>query len=635
MNRLRFARRAIAAAGALSLACGALACGGALTRSDLFSSEWAADHGQGVDAVRRRLAGTRPAPGTDVAIGVGGNGDKIVAVLLDSGQRWSFVHPLDSRPAIAGQVVVGSGGGEIFCLDARTGNKLWARPTGGLPLIGAGDDGQYTMVTLGRSAGARGSTLLAVERDGDVKRQIETDKEVGVPAVVGGLAFIPWGRQYVSVFDIVAADEPARILFRDQVSRAWTQGGNIYFGENSVYRFDERIKDAAIERASHVMLPARELPGTPLLQPPIEERPKVVATAHDRVRMYVRPSTNVQTTSATASAGAPAAGAPAAGAPEQGWLVVANSRYYATYFRIIMGFDSSRGGLSWVYTHPAEVIAGAAGEDGFLVCDEQGKVTFLSARQGDPLGERDLGEPVKSCVVQVDGLAVRGGRPLHPLSLADELAEALRVPNPELATGKRLLVREIASLDDEVATKALVDVIADPAMSPFVSADVRTALAARRTGARYMLSALERHYDYLKNVLVPPPVGPIAQSFAAMNDPSAAPLLSSHLLDPVTPEQDVQEAAVALTTLAGPAEVPALKQFFTLNYASATTAPLKSAVVSVGQILLKHGGKDGRAVVDRAIASKLTAQDVRDKLKELYEVVRVAPASAPVTPPKK
>ncbi|WP_394833223.1 PQQ-binding-like beta-propeller repeat protein [Pendulispora rubella] len=589
------------------------ACGGALNRADLFSSDWSADRAQGVDAVRSRLAGTRPSPGTDIAIGVAGNGDKIVAVLLDSGEKWTYAHPLDARPAIAGQVVVGSGGGEVFALDARSGKKLWARPTGGLPLIGAGDDGQYTVITFGRSGGARGSTLLAIERDGNVRRQIETDKEVGVPAVVGGLAFIPWGRQYVSVFDVVAADEPARILFREQVSRAWTQGGSVYFGENSVYRFDERIKDASLQKASHVMLPPRELPGSPVLMPPIEERPKLVASARDRVRTYVRPTTNVQTTAATSDKGS---------APEQGWLVVANSRYYATYFRIIMGFDASRGGLSWVYTHPTEVIGGAAGEDGFLICDEQGKVVFLSANQGDPLGERDLGEPVKSCVVQVDALAVRGGKPARPVALAEELAEALRVPDPELATGKRLLVREIASLEDEVATKALIDVMNDPAISPFVASDVRTALAARRKGGRYMLAALERRYDYLHNVLKPPPVGPIAQSFAAMNDPSAAPLLSSHLLDPVTPDQDLQETAAALTTLAGPAEVPTVKQFFVLNYASAATAPVKAAVVSAGQILLKHGGKDGRALVDRAIASKLTAPDVRAKLKELYEVVR-------------
>ncbi|HWL86032.1 MAG TPA: hypothetical protein VNO21_09540 [Polyangiaceae bacterium] len=609
-TRSRFAGALVA----LSVASAGGACGGALTKSDLFSSEWSADRGEGVASVRQRLAGTRAAPGVDVAVGVAVNGERIVGVLLDSGARWSFAHPLDARPVIAGQVVVGSGGGEIFCLDGRTGNKLWTRPTGGLPLIGAGDDGHFTVITLGRSGGARGSTLLAIERGGDVKRQIETDKDVGVPAVVAGLAFIPWSRQYVSVFDIIAGDELARILLREQVSRAWTQGGDVYFGENSVYRFDERIKDATLERASRIRLPARELPGSPVLLPPIEERPKLVSDARDRVRVYVRPSTNAVNGANATSA-----------TPQEGWLVVANSRFYASYFRIIMGFDSSRGGLSWVYTHPLDVIGAAAAEDGLLVCDEKGKVTFLSARQGDPLGDRDLGEPVKSCAVQVDALAVRGGRPPQPVSLAEELAEALRVPDAELATGKRLLVREIATLDDEVATKALVDVMGDPSLSPFVADDVRTALAARRKGARYMLAALERHYDFLKNILKPPPVGPIAQSFAAMNDPSAAPLLAGHLLDPVTPEQDVQEAARALTTLAGPAEVPALKQFFVLNYASASTAPMKSAVVSIGQVLLKHGGKDGRAAVDRAVASKMTGEDLRGKLRELYEAAGVAP----------
>ncbi|WP_394823397.1 PQQ-binding-like beta-propeller repeat protein [Pendulispora albinea] len=585
---------------------GPLACGGALTRADLFSSESSTEDAEAIEAVRRRIARTRPATGVDIAVGVAGNGDRIVAVLLDDGHKWTYAHPLDARPAIAGQVIVGSGGGEIFCLDARTGNKLWVRPTGGLPLVGAGDDGRYTVVTLGRSGTARGSTLLAVDRFGDVNRQIETDESVGVPAVVGGLAFIPWGRKYISVFDIVAGNEPARIVFGERVSHAWTQGGSIYFGDAGVYRFDEHIQhapnvmDATRERASHLMLPPRELPGAPVLLPPAEERPKLVATVRDRVRTYVRPGSSK----------------PGA-APDEGVLTVASSRYYATYFRIIMGFDALRGRLAWVHTHASDIIGAAAAEGGFLTCDEQGQVTFLGARQGSTLGARELGEPVKSCVVQIDRLALPAERDRSAPSLASDLAEALRISDPELAAGKRPLIREIASLDDDIATKALIDASVDPTLDPFVVADVRAALASRRKGASYMLSALRAHYDFLKDAVKPPPVGPIARAFAAMNDASAAPLLTAHLLDPATPENDVQEAALALTTLARPSEAPALAQFFSLNYASAATPPIQSAVLSAAQILVEQGGKDGRAIVERAIASQMTAPDLRARLRAL------------------
>jgi outer membrane protein assembly factor BamB len=572
------------------------ACGGAQSRADLFSPEWTENRSsRDIEAVRKRLAGTRPPPSTDIALGVGASGDKLVGLLLDSGTKWTVTHPLDARPVLTGQVVVGSGGGKVFALDARTGKTLWERPTGGLPLIGAGDDGTFTVITLGRGNGP-GSTLLAVSRDGDVRRQIETDKELGVPAVLGGLAFIPWGNQYVSIFDIVAGDEPARVLLREKTTRAWTQGGELFFGEVGIFRFDEHIKDAPRRGASHVGLPPRELPGTPLLFPPIEERVKVAAGARDRTRLYARP------VPATPSG-----------------VDIAAQRFYGTYFKFVMGFESSRGALSWVHTHASDVLGGAASEEGLVICDDQGKVTFLGAKQGQPMGERDLGEAVKSCTVQVDSLHMSGATGAPPPALAAQIATALGTRDPQLATAKRLLIREVAGLEDEGATKALLDLLSDPHSSSFLAPDIRAALAGRRTGARYMIAALEHRYDFLKNVLKPPPVGPIAQALRAMKDKSAAPILASHLLDPANPEEDIKDVAVALSVLAGPSELPQLKQFFVLSYASLESEPMVQATVAVAQTILHHGGKDGRALIDRAIASPMTVPAIKEKLQALLE----------------
>jgi len=101
-----------------------------------------------------------------------------------------------------------------------------------------------TVVTF-RKAGAVGNVLLAVAHDGEVVRQIETDKPLGVPAVLGRLAFVPWADQYVSVIDLANGDEAARVTLREQTSRAWTQGGSLWFGEAGYIRFDEHIKDAS------------------------------------------------------------------------------------------------------------------------------------------------------------------------------------------------------------------------------------------------------------------------------------------------------------------------------------------------------------------------------------------------------
>jgi hypothetical protein len=128
------------------------------------------------------------------------------------------------------------------------------------------------------------------------------------------------------------------------------------------------------------------------------------------------------------------------------------------------------------------------------------------------------------------------------------------------------------------------------------------------------MAALRRHYDYLNDVLVPPPVGPIAQALGRMKELAAAPLLAAHLLDPETPLDDLAQLADALVTLAGPSEAPALRQFFGMYRANAEAAELVAAVVSAGQTLRALHDKLGTEAVNMAAGDPMTMPDVREAL---------------------
>jgi outer membrane protein assembly factor BamB len=227
--------------GLVAAALSTSACAGDPGRPKIFSTDWVDDQGRSIGDVHARLRGARPGASADLVVAVAGNNDKILGLPLSGGAPWSHQHALDTRPIIAGGVVVASGGNEVFALDAATGKKLWARPTGGVPLLGAGDDGAITAVSLSRGGG---STLLIVGRDGAVRRQIETDKAIGDPAVVAGIVFVPWANQYVSAIDPTTGDELGRVVLRDKVSRALTIGGTLYFGELAYVRFDDQISQA-------------------------------------------------------------------------------------------------------------------------------------------------------------------------------------------------------------------------------------------------------------------------------------------------------------------------------------------------------------------------------------------------------
>ncbi len=579
------------------------ACGGGQAHPARFSTDWTDDGGVSIGHVWDRVGGSTIAASADVAVGVAGHTDKVIGLPLGGGSKWTFAHPLDARPVVTGGVVVGSGGGEAFALDAKSGSVIWRRPTGGIPLLGAGDDGSVTVLTFRKSGGA-GATLLAVAHDGSVVQQIETDRPLGAPAVLGRLAFVPWAGQYVSVIDLASGDEVARVTLREQTTRAWTQGGSLWFGQAGYVRFDAHIRDASRGKATTLNLPMRELPGTPKLMTAGSDPLGPVAGAEDKVHLYARP----QGTDAGAS--------------------LQDGRWYATYFRLAMGFGADKGKLAWVHSHPTNFVGGAASSGGVVLCDEQGKITTLDAKTGGVLSETDLGEPVESCTVSVDGLAA-SGTPGDAKPLAQQLAEAVTLDDQQLVVAQKLLLRELASVEDDTATKTLVDLASDPRTSPDLLGEARKALANRRNGATYMETALARHYDFLKDVLRAPPVGPIAQALGAMKEKGAAPLLAAHLLDTADTDDDVRQAAAALAVVAGQDQLPALRQFFGMYRATAENDDLAAAVVSVGQALLTLN--DGARVADAA-KDDTTVSYAKERLQALLAAQPPAPGSpAPAT----
>jgi len=594
----------------LALASFALAGSTASCASDpshprTFSTDWLDDRGKSIGEVQARLKGARPAANADLVVAVAGpKADKLLGVPLAGGAPWSYQHALDARPIIAGAVVVGSGSGEVFALDAASGRKLWARPSGGVALLGAGDDGTITAITLSKGAG---STVLIVGRDGTVKRQLETDKQVGDPAVLGGIVFVPWANQYVSAIDAQTGDEIGRVTLRDKVSRADTIGGALYFGEVSIVRFDDKISMASQGGASRVSIPPRELPGTPRLLVPGTDKESPIANARDRDRLFGRPS-----------------------APE-GPLGIDSGRFYASYFRLVIGFESSRGQLAWVHTHPSDVLGGEAIAGGLLICDEEGKIVVLDALNGHVARTASFGEPIRSCIAHADTYhspPAPGGAP----SLAAEISEAVSNKEATLATAQRLLLRELGTLEDEVATKTLIEIASDTRSAPILVSDARAAIATRRNGTQFMLSALGKHYDFLHDVLVSPPVGPIADALAAMKETKGAPLLASHLLDPADSEDDVRRAAAALATLGTKDELPIIRQFFAMYRGTAESDEMGMAVASAGEAILRLDPKDGRAMIERAAKDPMTVAIAHARLDALLSATAATPAKDGATP---
>jgi outer membrane protein assembly factor BamB len=572
---------------------GLVGCGGGQTRlGSVFSTDWHDDGGAGVRAVQARILATPIVRNTAVAVGV--TDDGLVGVgLAGGGAAWSYTHAIEARPVVTGTVVVGAGGGELFAVDASTGRPLWTRRSGGA-LRGAGDDGRTTVVSLAEG-GEGGSVVLAVSHDGTVVRQLETPVSVGVPTVVGPFLFLPWQGQFVTIYDMQSGEERARLLFREQVSRAFSHGAKLYFGELGLFRFDEDAWQASKGKSTHVSLPARAFPGDPKWFRPGSELRGKSSDAFDKIALYA---------------------APGAG----GSLAIDSGKYTGTYYRIVAGFDAKTGSIAWARKNAADFIAGSAFDGGSALCDADGQITLVNGANGAAVATKSLGRKVTSCAVEADGLSpASGADETSRKTLTDQLAEVIATADNEMAAMQKMLLADLAKQDDPKATKHLVDLATDGRTAETFLPEVEKALASRRSGADYMLEALRRHYDFLKDVLRPPPVGPLADALGAMKETRAAPALVSHLFDPADTTDAVRRVAAALAEVATKAEVPELRNFFGLYRTTAEDENLAQAVVSVARALVRVGGPDEKVLVTRGAEDPLTVAVVRMQLAALVE----------------
>jgi outer membrane protein assembly factor BamB len=563
-------------------------CGAGSMKTSAFASDWQSDNGKSIAAVRAHLASVPVPTGRGMALGITKTG--LIAVALDGSSHWSYSGVVDSRPSIAGNVVVSTSKGHLFALDAATGRELWQLPIADKHLRGAGDDGRTTVASLGSDAGG-GGIVVAVNRSGAVVGKWAPTVDVGIPAVLSDIVFAPWGNQYVSALSLTTGDEAGRLLARTVVSRATAIGGSIYFGENTMLRFDDAISQAATTGGHEVKLAERELPGKPAWYPTGTRVLPPEAGAPDAIRFYARPA-------------------------EVGdKLVLDSQRFAATYFRIIVGFNEGDGALRWVRTLPAEVIGGDAAAGGFAFCDVNGDVWLTAARSGGDAGHVSLGSKIEGCVVDGGDFKIAGGSDTG--TLAEQITHAIELGDEQMATVQRFLLRELGTNDDPTITKTLLDLACNARTQPDVLAEARSLLASRRTGIEYMIDALKQHYDFLSDVLRAPPVGPLADALSAVGEKSAAPLLAAHLNDPSDTPDDVKRAAHALLTLATASEFDDVRTFFSLYRATADDDALVAAVIDAAKILVHLGGADGVEVVERAVNDPLTEPVVKQAISSL------------------
>lgn len=560
MVRLWVCRLVSVAAALVAIA----SCGGGQTRGHPLDSSWDDQDGSELASFQKHFrieARPRLVP---LAIGVV-NDDTLIGKVLTTGQRWRFEHPLESRPIIAGSVVVGMGDRRLFALDAETGEELWERPAVGY-LRGASDDGATTLISIESLSGRR-STVLAIERNGAPRRQIYLQAAIGRPLVADAYAFLPYNRTMVLVFDLLEGTEVARVVADYPVSHAFRVGDDIYFGEDDAVRFDASIVDARRGGGDRVAVPANSYPLRPQWHLPGSMPYPVAATRDDTVRFLARP------------------------------VVVegeaALDRYALSFYSLVVGLEAPGGSTRWVHRGRAAKLGGWAGHRTFAFCDAGGGVVWLDARTGAVVDRDDLGEAVVACAVQSEDPT--SPRDATAASLTQQLADAIADPRPELAPLQQDLLAELDAIEgDEVAMTLTKLASVDSEATPRIAETARERLAKRRTGfaglSQLMIDDHQRP-SWSPSTL---PIAALAEALGRSRQEPVRMILAERLNDPTLgPKQTVAvaEAVERLTRELDTAANPRIRRLL-VGFLAAHACPEPSydaATLAVAKTLLELG----------------------------------------------
>lgn len=594
-------------AGLATLLLAVAGCGGG--GGEAFRPTYPDNRSEALSAIAARLAAA-PAPAERaVAVALTDEPHRLVAYDVEAGRRlWEQpVSEPRTRPHVAGELVVLHEGDRVVARRLADGARAFDVSDDRFALVGAAGEGALGAIALSTTGGGVGAqSRLLLVRGGGVAGRIDADVAIGEPAVRGGLVFVPWGNQNVSVIEDGA--EIARLRsMAGVVGHAVASGDALYFGQAGVGRLGGAVDAGDAASIGWVEPETDALPGGPPLWRSAYDPPAGPRSAAHKVRL---------------------AWAPAGG---EGGVRFTDDTLYLTFYRLVFGLSPDDLSVRWVHQHDADVVGASARPGGVVLADADGDLTFLGT-DGRPRWSAEMGVEPTVVALRLAGFVPSGSPEGEAPPLGDQLLSAVQNTDARLVPARAFAVRQLAALPDEAITARLIVLCDDRSIPAPLREASCEALTEREDGADAVLAALERHAAFLEDT-TPPPVGPLATLAARLDEARAVPLLLAHLDDPNTPVEDLPAVAAALAALGDRSAAEPLRDYLWLYHAEATDEAFARGVAAVAAALAELTGPPGRDEVRAIVEAPFTAPTARGLLVELLQRLEEAAEEPPAEEP--
>ncbi|HEU0036808.1 MAG TPA: PQQ-binding-like beta-propeller repeat protein [Kofleriaceae bacterium] len=487
-----------------------------------------------------------------------GSAKTIVAYDLDaSATLWKADGDVASRIAVGGDFVCALEGKQLVARDQSSGKVRWRVEVPGT-FIGAAADRERAYLVY-----KAGSTHWLAGYSGSSGKQLwkaDAAGELGAPAAHGGVVYVPFLKQWLSIVDGNTGRLLTRIRGLDQeiTTLRVTSTAAYYGSKQGIFQLDTRSASGKRTDSTYgtVKIPA-QLDGTTYgreAYDPVQHE----YTAFDRKRVLWT-----------------------ALPVEQGPMKLAGDTYAIHYFRYVLGF-AAEGGLRWAYAHPrVELVASDHTGSVIATISGTGDIVALDPNTGAVRARANLGlagAQVVGATFDADGWGPSAQT--EPVDTVAALAAIVHDRDARFDRVKELAIAAMAVTDGahgEAVTSELLGVLADH-RAPLRLKDAAVAALVQRhdpASLPVLVKQLAVHDDFLAKTEAES-LGPVAKAIAGLAgeklDPKlradALAALQLHLDAPSTDVPELVQVIAAMAAIGDGAEGPALASHLWLYHAA-------------------------------------------------------------------
>jgi len=522
--------------------------------------------------------------------------------MSESRVLWSVATDITSRVSVGRHHIYHRVGEDtIVARDVRTGAESWRWqvPKGGT-ILGLGGDESSAYVVTYRDEGTRRISKIAAVRDGRVVWEQEAVGRLGSPAAAGGLVYVPFMSQYLTILDAGTGAELARIRpGKEMVTYARPLPEGVFYGDDGVYLLGERsVKGNRAEAAFRVAKLPKEIVRTFYYWDSYNPA-QLFYSAFDRNRLLWRCEVSGDTFEF------------------RGSVVVAS-------FRFLFGFDPKEGQLRWAHAHPrADIAALEHLGPSIAFVATNGEVVLLDAGSGTRAWAASTGVQAIGATFDAEGFAPKGSGTEPAESLAVVLRRIIWDPDRRFVAVKTFAVDALARLPGTEISKELLKIVTTAGVSKEVATRAGDALVQRKDRGvlQDLLAVLRVKHDYVEGTR---PLGleTVARALGSLEVKEGMDLLVDHLMEPDTSLGAVKEIASAVTRARFREAVFPLRDYLTTYRADPAFAADPSPMIAVVEALLQLGGSKERQLLRFVADDPRTVERLRAYIANALEQTR-------------